>query len=329
MSSEFIKLLNISEEVCQLTGCSSIEQLNEFVDKGLIKDVIDRQEAIHSQKLKQLAQIIKDSNKRVVLICGPSSSGKTTFAKKLCSELEAFNLKTLYMGTDDYYVEKEQMPIGKDGKNDYECIEAIDVDLFQRNINELIEGKEVDMPIFDFESMHKIYGQNYKRISNDTIIVIEGILTLHKRLTATIADEDKYRIYISPVSMINEKTGLSQKDIRLIRRICRDYRARNAKVERTIELWPKVKEGETNNIFPNTSMADAEFNTYCIYEPVVLISYIKPLLMSVDTNNPYFSEAQRLLETIDLYKPIEYSEEKYIPKDSIVREFIGGSILVD
>lgn len=306
--------------------CQDKTALNNIVD---VKELIEKQEAIHEEKLASLANQIKESNKRVVLICGPSSSGKTSFAKRLCGKLEALNLKTLYMGTDDYYVEKHQMPKGEDGQNDYECIEALDVDLFQSNVKALIAGERVDAPVFDFEQMTKVYGQNYKQISKDTILVIEGILTLNEKLTSTIDAKDKFKIYISPISGVvhDSLNRLSNTDIRLMRRICRDYRARNTKVERTIELWEKVRNGEEKNIFPYIDEADVTFNTYCIYEPLVMMKYIVPLLMRVDVNSPYYLEAKRLRSVASGYNLLK--EEDCIPNNSIIREFIGGSILVD
>ncbi len=311
--------------------CKTVDDLNKMVSDGNFTKLLGIQESVHQNNIDEIAKKIIKNNKRVVLICGPSSSGKTTFAKRLCLALETLKAKTLYMGTDDYYVEKEQMPKGKDGQNNYECIEALDVELFQENIKGLINGEIVDLPEFDFDSMHKVYGKNYKSITSDTILVIEGILTLNEKFSSTISDDTKFKIYISPVSPIsvNKLDRLSNTDIRLARRICRDYRARNTKVERTIELWKKVREGEEENIFPFIDEANVVFNTYCIYEPLVLAKYIKPLLQSVNSESPYYCEAERLLKVYDLYTPASDFEESYIYNKSIIREFIGGSALVD
>ncbi len=328
---KLFEMFEEANEYASISYCPDVDSLNELVENGEITLIMMVQEMTHDTRLTKLADRIAASKKRVVLICGPSSSGKTSFAKRLCQKLEKLKLKTLYMGTDDYYVEKEEMPKGKDGQNDYECIEAIDVKLFQDNINGLIAGETVDAPIFDFESMHKVYGKNYKKVTNDTILVIEGILTLNEKLTDTIADEDKFKIYISPVSCIrnNEYDRLSNTDIRLIRRICRDYRARNTKIERTLELWSKVRDGEEENIFPYIDEADATFNTYCIYEAAVIGQYIIPLLESVKDDSPYYPKAQSLLKRVRAVKGISKELEEEICNNSIIREFIGGSILVD
>lgn len=320
-----------SKQLANQLHCATVTQLNQHCTQANLTNLILQQEQLHKQQLQQLAQAIQKSQKRVVLICGPSSSGKTSFAKRLCQQLHQFGLKTLYMGTDDYYVEKNQMPKGEDGQNDYECLEALDVDLFQKNIKGLIAGEIVDAPIFDFDQMTKIFGQNFKQIDRDTILVIEGILTLDQRLTSSIPNEDKFKIYISPISTttIDDYQRLSNCDIRLMRRICRDYRARNTKVERTLELWQKVRDGEEKNIFPYINQADAIFNTYCIYEPLIINPYITPLLQQVTKDSPYYWKAQHLLERTQRFQWADSQQEAQIINNSIIREFIGGSILVD
>jgi len=312
----------------QLTNINFVCDLNEKIINEDIDDVFLMQEALHEKKIGDIADMIKDKKARVVLICGPSSSGKTTFAKRLCIQLRVNGFKTLYMGTDDYYKELEERVYDENGEPDLESIKAIDTRLFMNNINDLLEGKEVDLPRYDFGSASKKYGERFTKLDKNQIIVIEGIHGMNDELTETIDDSLKFKIYISPFTpiSIDHHNRISTTDARLIRRLVRDHKFRNAPAQQTINMWPKVRASEDANIFPYNSKADVFFNSNCIYEYAVLKKYAEPLLKRINRNEKEYAEAQRLLSFLKYFDPIY--DDSYIPNNSIIREFIGGSVIV-
>ena len=312
----------------QIMNVNFVCDLNERILYDDVAEMVLMQEALHEKKIAEIADMIKEKKARVILICGPSSSGKTTFAKRLCVQLHVNGYKTLYMGTDDYYKELDERVYDENGEVDLESIRAIDTNLFMHNIRDLLDGKEVDLPRFDFNETRKVFGERMTRIGKDQLIVIEGIHGMNDELTANIDESDKFKIYISPFTpiSIDHHNRISTTDARMLRRLVRDYKFRNSPAQRTISMWPKVRASEDANIFPYNSKADVFFNSNCIYEYAVLKKYAEPLLKRIKREEPEYSEAQRMLSFLKYFDPIY--DEYIIPNNSILREFIGGSVIV-
>ena len=306
-----------------------VSDLNKKIEEGKARDLIQLSEALHNQKIVEIADTITAQKKRIILIAGPSSSGKTTFAQRLCIQLRVNGLKPLYMGTDDYFVEREQTPLDEFGEKDFENLGAVDIGLFNRNMNDLLEGKEVDLPRFDFIEGKKIFGERIMSIGVDQPIVIEGIHALNEALTSEIPKEAKFKIYISPLTALNidSHNRIVTTDHRMLRRMVRDYKYRGHSAQNTIASWPKVRAGEDRNIFPYSNEADVMFNSVHLYEISVLKKYAAPLLADIGPNEPEYSDAQRLLRTLRFFRTIE--DDSAIVNNSILREFIGGSVFVD
>ena len=306
-----------------------LEDLNEKIRSGQAKDLILLSEALHEKKVAEIADRITKEKRRIILIAGPSSSGKTTFARRLCVQLRVNGLQPLYMGTDDYFVERCDTPLGEDGKPNYENLDALDIDLFNDNMNRLLAGEKVDLPEFDFMDGKKKFGRRITSIRSSQPIVIEGIHALNDTLTEKIPEDQKFRIYISPLTQLNidVHNRVPTTDARMLRRIVRDYKFRGHSAEQTIALWPKVRSGEDVNIFPYNGRADVLFNSALVYELSVLKKYAQPLLEAVKPEAEVYSEAVRMLKFIRFFDVIE--NEKDIPNNSIMREFIGGSVFVE
>jgi uridine kinase len=314
-------------EIGRTAGLSFISDLNNEIDCGKTEEIIQLSERFHSAKIRRITKAVRDTGKRVVLIAGPSSSGKTTFAKRLSATLKAHGEAPLYLGTDDYFLERENTPRDEKGEPNFEGPDAIDVGLFNRNIGSLLAGEETDLPIFNFLTGKKEFGKRKTRLAAGQVIVIEGIHALNIFLTEQIADEEKYRIYISPLSQLNmdDHNRIPTTDVRLIRRIVRDHRTRGISVTDTIRTWPKVRRGEEINIFPYNGDADIVFNSALIYELSALRPHCESLLAEVDPEQAEFGDASRLLDFLRFFRPIE--NESPIPGDSILREFIGGGTI--
>ena len=249
----------------------------------------------------------KGKRKRVVLIAGPSSSGKTTFAKRLCVQLRVNELVPLYLGTDDYYLDRSESPVDKDGKHNFENLDALDTQLFNDDLNGLLSGREVDLPTFDFLTGKKVFGKRKTSIGPGQPIVIEGIHGLNDKLTELIDEEEKFRIYISPFTHLNidRHNRVTTTDCRMIRRIVRDYEFRGSSAAETISQWPKVRKGEDRNIFPYNEKADVMFNSALAYELSVLRKYAEPILREVGEDREEYAEAQRLLKFIEFFDAME------------------------
>ncbi len=311
-----------------LMGISYVGELNQKVENGEYKEIMQVSEAFHEKKIAQIADHILKEGKRIVLICGPSSSGKTSFAKRLCIQLMVNGQKPLYLGTDDYFVERTETPCLPSGEYNFEDIDALDLGLFNQNMNDLLAGKAVDLPTFDFKEGTKVFGQRITRARNGQPIVIEGIHGLNKELTSEIPEETKYKIYISPLTQLNidNHNRIPTTDARMLRRIVRDHNFRGHNAQSTIEQWPKVRAGEDKNIFPFNSEADVLFNSSHIYELAVLKKYAEPLLDAITPEEETYCEAVRMLKFLRFFKTID--DDSNIANNSILREFIGGSILV-
>lgn len=313
----------------KLLDVSYLDDLNGKIRAGKAKDLILLSEALHEKKVAEIADRITKGRKRIILIAGPSSSGKTTFARRLCVQLRVNGLDPIYMGTDDYFVERDKTPIGDDGLPNYEDLDALDIDLFNDNMNNLLAGVKVDLPEFDFMSGKKIFGKRVTSIRKNQPVIIEGIHALNDKLTEYIDDKEKFKIYISPFTQLNidVHNRVPTTDARMLRRIVRDYKYRGHSAANTIALWPKVRAGEDKNIFPYNGEADVLFNSALVYELAVLKKYAMPLLGSVRSDEPEYSEAVRMMKFIKFFDDIE--DEDIIPNNSIMREFIGGSIFVE
>ena len=313
----------------ELLSVEYLPDLNDKIRDGQWKELILLSEALHEKKIAEIADRITRENKRIVLIAGPSSSGKTTFARRLCIQLRVNGLEPLYMGLDDYYLDRCDSPVDADGNYNFENLEALDVELFNDNMNSLLNGETVDLPEFDFMTGRKIFGKRITSIGPSQPIVIEGIHGLNGKLTEKIDDSEKFRIYISPFIQLNIDihNRVTTTDARMLRRIVRDYEFRNSSAAETIAQWPKVREGEDKNIFPYNGQADVMFNSALAYELSVLGKYAVPVLEEVAPDKPEYAEAVRLLKFVRFFDVLE--DERAIPNNSIIREFIGGSIFVE
>ena len=299
--------------------------LNRVVSTGKINDLIKIDETLQSNRLLNVAKEIAQKKNRIkiVLIAGPSSSGKTTTSKKLCMFLESFGLTPRVLGMDDYFKEREDNPKDENGNYDFECLEALDLKLFDKQLGQLLKGEKVTVPKYNFITGKKEFEDEMELGKND-IIVIEGIHALDDRILTNIERNKKYKIYVSPLTELNmdDHNRISTVDNRLLRRIVRDNRTRGYSVEHTLKMWPSVRDGEEKYIFPYQDEADYTVNTELIYEFGVLKTYAEPLLYSVPSDSEYYEEAKRLIDFLRLFLPIPSDA---IPEESIIREFIGGS----
>lgn len=304
---------------------STIGELNEQIVQGHIQDVILLQEAEMEQRIGKIAeQIAQKRDKKFILIAGPSSSGKTTFSHRLSIQLRAHGLAPHPIGMDNFYVDREKTPLDENGQYDFECLEAIDLELFDRSMAQLLKGERVEMPHFNFKTGKREFKGDYLQLGPEDVLVIEGIHGLNDRLLATLPKETKFKIYISALTQINidGHNAIPTTDGRLIRRIVRDAFTRGTSAEHTIEMWQSVRRGEEKNIFPFQEHADVMFNSALIYELAVLKMYAEPLLFAISTDSPQHMQAKRLLKFLDYFLQVPGEE---IGKNSILREFIGGS----
>lgn len=310
----------------ELMNIENVGALNEAVSNGRIKDIILVQEALQEMKIAKLAEQIKErKGTKFVMIAGPSSSGKTTFAKRLSIQLKANGLKPHIISVDDYFVERSKTPLDEDGKKDYEVLEALEIEQFNEDMTKLLNGEEVEILAFNFKiGKRESIGRKYK-LEKDDILVIEGIHCLNDKLSYSLPKESKFKIYISALTQLNidEHNRIPTTDGRLLRRMVRDARDRATSAEETIERWQSVRKGEENNIFPYQEEADAIFNSALIYELGVLKQFAEPLLFNVPQSSPQYIEAKRLLKFLDYFLCIN---TELIPSNSLVREFIGNGI---
>lgn len=310
----------------EILGCGYVGTLNECIQQEAVYDIIRVAEALHEKKIAQIADAIaqRQGSARVILVAGPSSSGKTTFAQRLSIQLRVNGLRPVPISLDDYFVDREHTPLDEQGEYDFEAIEAIDLPLFNDHLRCILAGEEVEIPSFNFKLGAREYRGHKIRIGPEQPLIIEGIHGLNERLTQSIPREQKVKIYISALTQlsIDNHNRIPTTDTRLIRRIVRDSQFRSHDALVSLRIWPSVRRGEEKNIFPFQEEADIMFNSALIYELAILKRYAEPLLQQVGPENPEYSEARRLLQFLAYFAP---SGEEDVPPNSILREFIGQS----
>lgn len=321
------KLFNVLKETSrwsEMLDMHTVGALNDHIAKGDMGELMLVHEALQEQKITEIVKKIEErKGVKFIMIAGPSSSGKTTFSHRLSVQLMARGYRPHPIAVDDYFVEREQTPIDENGDFDFEALEAVDVELFNRHMNELLSGKEVEMPSFNFKIGRKEYNGKTLKLGKEDILVIEGIHCLNDKLSYTLPVESKFKIYISALTQLNvdEHNRVASTDGRLIRRMVRDHRTRGASAKKTLSMWESVRRGEEKNIFPFQEQADVMFNSSLAYEISVLKPYVEPLLFSIGEDEPEYYEAKRLLKFLDYFLACQ---PEYIPINSILREFVGG-----
>lgn len=311
------------EDFYKTLGIKNIADLNKYIKDGEIGNVIRISEAMHEKKIANIAdKIVRDANRPVVLIAGPSSSGKTTFAQRLGIQLAVNKTKYVTISMDNYFVDREYTPLDENGDYDFESLKAVDVELLNKNINSLLNGEEIKLPLFDFKTGVRQYSEKKYKLNKNDIIILEGIHALNDELTYTIPIEKKFKIFVSALTVLNVDTfnRISTSDSRLIRRIIRDSLFRNYPIEGTMLRWESVRKGEDKYIFPYQENADVMFNTSLPYEFALFKELIEKELKKIPDTSDYYSETNRLYTLLEMFLPLESG---VIPVNSILREFIG------
>lgn len=324
-SPKIAEVFKESEQWSEIMGISYVSNLNTLIVNNEHKELIQIAEALHEKKIAFIADEITKKKKRVILIAGPSSSGKTTFANRLRIQLKVNGLHPITISTDNYFVNRELTPLDENGDYDFEALEAVDVHLFNQNLMDLLDGNEVELPTFNFQLGKREYKGNKIQIKEDQPIIIEGIHGLNDALTSDIFKRDKFKIYVSALTQLNidEHNRIPTTQARLLRRIVRDNQFRGHSAKRTIGMWASVRRGEEKNIFPFQEQADEIFNTALPYELSVLKKHAIPLLEAIGPDEPEFSEAVLLRKFLGYF--ISIDDDNMVPKVSILKEFIGGS----
>lgn len=317
--------LRESEEWCSKIGLESVGELNDWICRGHMNDLILVQEAEQERRIGEIAKdIVNRGGVKFVMIAGPSSSGKTSFSYRLSIQLRTLGKTPHTIALDNYFVDREFTPRDEKGDYNFECLEAIDVKGFNEDMTKLLAGERVEIPVFNFKIGKREYHNDYKQLGEDDILVIEGIHGLNEKMSYALPAESKYKIYISALTNINidEHNRIPTTDGRLLRRMVRDARTRGTEAKRTIAMWPSVRRGEEENIFPFQEEADAMFNSVLIYELAVLKQFAEPLLFQISKGEPEYYEAKRLLKFLDYFLSVP---SENLPNNSICREFVGGS----
>lgn len=322
--NKIYQMMKETEEWGEKIGISNVGELNERIMKSEIQDIILIQEALQEAKISKIAEQIIDENKKFVMIAGPSSSGKTSFANRTCVQLAAHGMKPHLISLDDYFVNREDTPLDEFGQKNYECLEALDIEKFNKDMLDLLKGMRVEIPSFNFKTGQREYHGHFLQMGPDDVLVLEGIHGLNEKLSYALPKESKFKIYISALTQLNidEHNRIPSTDGRLLRRMTRDARTRGTSVKQTISMWPSVRRGEEENIFVFQENADVMFNSSLVYELACLKVYIEPLLFAIEKDEPEYEEAKRLLKFLDYFLPVPSDA---IPNNSLVREFVGGS----
>ncbi len=319
-----------TEDWAKILDVADVGALNDAVKSEDINELILVAEGLHEKKIANIADKIYENKEKIkiVLIAGPSSSGKTTFSKRLAVQLRVLGLKPKAISLDDYFVDREFTPLDEKGNYDFERLESLDIDLFNKHLTALLAGREVELPVFNFiTGKRESLGIKYK-MDNRSILVIEGIHGLNETLTSSISKENKYKIYVSALTQLNidDHNRISTTDVRLLRRIVRDNRYRGKNAEATLLSWESVRNGEEKNIFPYQEEADIMFNSTLVYEMCILKKFAQPLLKEIPADSPAYLEANRLLSFLNYFIDVKDDVvNNVIPNNSILKEFIGGS----
>ena len=322
---KLFKTMMLSSDWGSMMGIENVGDLNNMICSGRIGDMILVQEALQERRIGEIAMdIFKRLDVKFVMIAGPSSSGKTSFANRLSIQLRSNGLNPHPISLDNYFVNREDTPLNEDGSYNFECLEALDVEQFNKDMSRLLKGERVEMPEFNFISGKREMNGDFLQLGKNDVLVIEGIHGLNEKMSYALPAESKYKIYISCLTTlsIDDHNRIATTDGRLLRRIVRDARTRGASAKKTISMWPSVRAGEEANIFPFQEEADAMFNSAQIYELAVIKQYAEPLLFSIEKDEPEYYEAKRLLKFLDYFVSVDNS---MLPRNSICREFVGGS----
>ena len=315
---------------CNKLGIVTVSDINKLITEGRVNWLINVSEIWQEQKISEIARQIKDNitKKKIIMISGPSSSGKTSFANRLALHLKVLGISSCAISLDDYYLPRERIPLDENGKYDFETIEALDYRLFNKNVCDLIEGKRTELPIFDFRSSAPKAETRSLTLSDDEVIIVEGIHGLNPKLTANIPADNKYRIYCTALTALCRDDGskIRSRTTRLIRRLIRDYNFRSTDVERTLEQWPLVERGAEKFIFPFTDSADIIFNSSILYEHCIYKIYLNELLFGMNEEHSGYESTKELRELINSFRHID---REFVPRTSLVREFVGGSTLIE
>jgi len=310
----------------KILGVSDVGRLDQIIARKNISEIIKVAEALHEKKIARIADTVtgRREDLRLVLVTGPSAAGKTTFCKRLSAQLQVNGIRPLALSMDNYFVDREACPRDERGEFDFEALEALDLDLFNRHLADLLEGREVAVPKFDFETGRRAAGNRHLWLEDDQMLLVEGIHALNPKISASVPERHKFRIYISALTQltINDHSRISTTDTRLLRRMVRDSRYRNYSAAQTLKRFPSVIRGERRNTFPFQENADVMFNSALAYELAVLTDLAVPLLVAIPRSDETYPEARRLLNFLMLFLPVAADE---VPPTSILREFIGGS----
>ena len=310
----------------ELMKCETVADLNGLVDNGGIRELIRVNEALHEKRFSQIADMICQRNARAVMLAGPSSSGKTTSANRLATQLRVHGKNPILMSLDDYYLDRDKIPLGSDGNVDLEHINTIDTELFGRQLSELIEGREVEIPHFDFKTGKRAENGRRLRLDEGSVIIVEGLHALNPvLLPEKLADDSVFKLFVCPFLPLNldDHNRIASSYLRLLRRIVRDYETRNSSVSKTLSMWQSVRRGEQRWIFPFQENADVIFNSATLYELSVLRTHIFPLLDAIGPEDEYYAEVRAIVKVLNFVHPAAVDDE--IPPTSLIREFIGGN----